>query len=669
MISTGDILEIDLGSGAMVRRPPDLTELRTVVGGRGLVALNLLREVGPQVDPLSPANSLFFFTGLLTGTRAPGSSRLHVGARSPLTGLSGSSSVGGEAGRALRRNGIFGLVLRGAAAHPVYLTITDGEAELHDAGELWGSDTTATFERLHHDNEKAATLAIGPAGEHLAAIACIVTDRGHAAGRTGMGAVMGAKLLKAIVISGSARPKADDAAQPEGAASDGTTAGGAVKRYLSRIVAAPAFDEYREYGSSSSVLWCNDNDILGTRNYSASQFTGAAATDGTSLKSWVTHTQGCSGCPIHCKAEVRLRGSRYGDLIAERPDFEPLVAWGAKVGIDDIGAVVMLHNICDRLGLDSISAGAAAAFAIDLFEHGIIDTTDTGGLELRWGDPDPLPELLAQMGSGSGFGGLLAGGVRRAAEAIGRGADRFAAHVKGLELPAYDPRGAYGAALGMAVSGRGGDYTSVYVRHEFDMPRDEARRLYGDDYERAGDPVLPDGKAAMVRLSMITSAALDALGLCKIPALTLLNEYGLQSEAELVREVAGLDLSAADLTAAGERIVVLERLFNGRCGADMNADDLPSLFRSSAESGQGRRTPSADSPGQGAKPRDTQEGGIAVGEKQAHHVAAHHAAIDITAMRTEFYRLMGWSASGLPTAETLARLGLTDEVAALMTTE
>jgi aldehyde:ferredoxin oxidoreductase len=188
--------------------------------------------------------------------------------------------------------------------------------------------------------------------------------------------------------------------------------------------------------------------------------------------------------------------------------------------------------------------------------------------------------------------------------------------------------------------------------------------LYGDDYERAADPVLPDGKAAMVRLSMITSAALDALGLCKIPALTLLNEYDLQSESELVREVAGLDLSADDLTAAGERIVVLERLFNGRCGADMSADDLPSLFRISAKSGQGRRAPSADSRGQNVQPSDTQEGGIAVGEKQA-----HRAAIDITAMRAEFYRLMGWSTDGLPTAETLARLGLTDEVAALAAIE
>ena len=635
MAPPGDILDVDLTTGAVTRRRPDDDGLRAVLGGRGFVARLLLDETGSDVDPLSPANPLLVFTGLLTGTRAPTSSRVHVGARSPLTGLLGSSNVGGEVGRALRRNGVFGIVLRGRAQRPAYLLVENGDVGLRDATELWGADTRTAADALRAAHAKAALLLIGPAGEHLARIACVVTDKGHAAGRTGMGAVMGAKLLKAIVVTG-ASPRDSSRREPgqrepgqraalrqtDGSANASHGESPAVKRYLRRIIAAPAFEEYRRYGTSSSVVWCNDEGILATRNFAAPRFAGAAATDGTSLQRWVTRTEGCPGCPVHCKAELRLSGGRYGDLVGERPDFEPLVAWGAKVGFDDPQAVVALHNRCDRLGLDSVSAGAVAAFAIDLCEHGVIDAADTGGLALRWGAADALDELLEQMASGQGFGGLLAGGVRRAAAAIGRGAERYAYHVKGLELPAYDPRGAFGAALGYALSSRGGDYTSVYARQEFDIAPETARRLYGD--ERAGDPLSPTGKAAMVRRSMIVSAALDSLGLCKIPALTLLNEYELENEAELVREIAGLDLAADELLAAGERIVVLERLFTVRCGAGAQDDDLPAVFG---------HEPLREGPGTGA-------------------------TVDVGPMRDEFYRLMGWSPEGVPTPETLTRLDL-----------
>jgi aldehyde:ferredoxin oxidoreductase len=581
MAPPGDILDVDLTTGAVTRRRPDDDGLRAVLGGRGFVARLLLDETGSDVDPLSPANPLLVFTGLLTGTRAPTSSRVHVGARSPLTGLLGSSNVGGEVGRALRRNGVFGIVLRGRAQRPAYLLVENGDVGLRDATELWGADTRTAADALRAAHAKAALLLIGPAGEHLARIACVVTDKGHAAGRTGMGAVMGAKLLKAIVVTG-ASPRDSSRREPgqrepgqraalrqtDGSANASHGEGAAVKRYLQRIIAAPAFEEYRRYGTSSSVVWCNDEGILATRNFAAPRFAGAAATDGTSLQRWVTRTEGCPGCPVHCKAELRLSGGRYGDLVGERPDFEPLVAWGAKVGFDDPQAVVALHNRCDRLGLDSVSAGAVAAAA------------------------------------------------------IGRGAERYAYHVKGLELPAYDPRGAFGAALGYALSSRGGDYTSVYARQEFDIAPETARRLYGD--ERAGDPLSPTGKAAMVRRSMIVSAALDSLGLCKIPALTLLNEYELENEAELVREIAGLDLAADELLAAGERIVVLERLFTVPCGAGAQDDDLPAVFG---------HEPLREGPGTGA-------------------------TVDVGPMRDEFYRLMGWSPEGVPTPETLTRLDL-----------
>ena len=627
MPSLGVIVDVDVGTGAITQRQPTETELRALLGGRGFVAHALLDHGGDRVDPLAPDNPLLLFTGLLTGSRAPASSRVHLGARSPLTGLSGSSSVGGELGQALRRNGLFGLTLHGRAKHPVYVLVTGGEVTLHDARDLWNRDTLATAQVLQDTYPKAATLLVGPAGEHLAAIACLVTGNGHAAGRTGMGAVLGAKLVKAIVVDNSARSVSATASAGDRDQENGER--GAVKRYLQRIIAAPAFQEYRQFGSSTAVSWCNDEGILGTRNFAAPRFAGADATDGSTLERWVTRTKGCPGCPVHCKAEMRFASSRFGEFTGERPDFEPLVAWGAKVGVDDPQAVVALHNFCDRMGLDSVSAGAAAAFAIDLFEHGVIDKTDTEGLELRWGAVEALQTLIERMASGQGFGALLASGVRRAAAVIGRGAERYAYHVKGLEIPAYDPRGAFGAGLGYAISNRGADFTSVYARQEFDITPELGQRLYGD--EGAGDPTSTAGKAAMVRRSMIVSAALDSLGLCKIPALTLLNDYELDGEAELTRELTGLDLSATDLLLAGERIVNLERLFNAKAGADVTLDELPPLFV---------EQPLTEGPAAGV-------------------------TVQLAPMRDEFYRLMGWTATGLPTRETLSRLGLADYAAEL----
>ena len=425
---------------------------------------------------------------------------------------------------------------------------------------------------------------------------------------------MGSKLLKAIVVvppqaAGDA-PGRKARVSPEGDEAR-TRAHAAAQRYLASITAAPAFARFNINGATASVTWCNDEGILATHNFATGVFDGAAATDVTAFAPWIVGSHGCPGCPLRCKAELSLAGRPV-----ERPDFEPLVAWGAKVGVDDPQAVALLHERCDRLGLDSVSAGAACAFAVDLFERGVIDDSDTGGLTLRWGDATALEQLVEQMGSGEGFGGLLGDGVLRAAAVIGRGAERFAYHVKGLELTAYDPRGAFATALGYALSNRGADFGHVYARHEFDVTPEAAVRLYGD--ERAGEATVPDGKAEMVRRGMIVSAVLDALGICKVPALSLLNAYDLEAEAELVREAAGLDVSADDLWLAGERIVVAERLFNLACGAGAADDSLPPVFSSE---------PLAAGPARGV-------------------------TVPLEEMRGEFYRRMGWSRDGRPTAAT-----------------
>jgi aldehyde:ferredoxin oxidoreductase len=612
------VLDVDLSTGVVTKRPVDPDRARLVLGGRGLVALELLDR--HTADPLSPENPLLVFAGLLTGTSLPSSARVHVGARSPLTGLSGSSNIGGRFGRALRRAGVSGLVVRGAARRPSYLLVSEDGAEVLPAGELWGCETALAGGTLARTHPRSSSLLIGPAGERAARLACIVTEHGHAAGRTGMGAVMGSKRLKAIVVV----PPPAAAAVGGRSRSPATqrddrraVARAAAQRYLTSIASAPSFPMWQRWGATASVSWCDERGILATRNFATATFEGAAATDGTALDPWLESTHGCPGCPVRCKAELRLRGR-----FVERPDFEPLVAWGAKVGVDDPEAVVLLHERCDQLGLDSVSAGAVCAFAIDLFERGIIDEADTGGLVLRWGAVESLMALLEQMGSGEGFGGLLADGVLRAAAVIGRGAKRWAYHVKGLELTAYDPRGAFATALGYAVSNRGADYAHVYARHEFDVTTEAAVRLYGDRH--AAQATVAEGKAEMVRRSMIVSAVLDALGICKVPALSLINAYDLEAEAELASAATGVELSAGDLWLAGERIVVAERLFNLACGARAADDMLPPLFTS---------RPLTEGPSRGV-------------------------TMPIEAMVRDFYRRMGWSRRGRPTKATLERLQL-----------
>lgn len=609
----GDLLTVDLSLSALSRSCLDAALVPQVLGGRGLNGRWLLERVGPDVDPLSPQNPLLISAGLLTGSAAPSSSRVHVSARSPHTGLLGSSSVGGTVGPALHGSGLQSVIVLGQAPQPTYLYVGPEGSELRDAGHLWGLETDETATRLFDElgDRNLAMLIIGPAGERSVPLSCIVTQRGHAAGRTGMGAVMGSKRLKAVVFR---KVKERSERSPEIKA--------AVSRYLTKITGAPNYADKAAHGTSSAINWTDDMGMLGTHNYAEVTFAGAAAIDGTRMDPWVVRHRACPLCPVHCKAELRIDSGPYAGLEAERPDLEPLAAWGAKCGLDDPAAVIYLHHLCDRLGLDSVSAGNTVAFAMELFEKGILTAEDAGGLDLTWGNVAAMEALVRDMALARGLGGGLGNGVREAARRIGRGADKYAYHVKGLELTAFDPRGAQATGLGYAVSNRGGDFTSVYARHEWSLSTDEAEQRYGDS--RAADRLSSVGKAEMVRRSMAICAVVDSLGICKVPALTLVNEFDLVSEAELVRAITGIELSPADLLLVGERILTMERIFNLRFGATGEDDELPEFF--------------LDGP---------IVGGSAAG-----------ATIDLQFMLREFYEAMGWSPDGVPTAARLTELGL-----------
>ncbi len=613
----GQILDIDLTTETwkLSEYPKDLT--RKYLGGRGLNVKHLYESIPPGTDPYGPDNMLTLSCGALTGTAAPVSSRIHINALSPLTGLLGSSNVGGGFGISLRSCGIQQLILHGQASRPVYLWIDGESVEVRNAKSLWGKDTWQTQDLLKAKlgSEKLKILAIGPAGENGCGFGCIMTERDHAAGRTGMGTVMGSKNLKAIVVKAQ-RPQ--EAFRPKNDLHE------AIKRYLWQMKNSPEFKTMKAHGGAGYVDWADEMGILATRNYRDYHFEDAGRIDGKQLKENITRKHGCPRCPVQCKADLRFSSGRLKGQEAVRPEFEPMLALGAKCGLNDLQTLVYLDNLCNRLGLDSISAGTAIAFAMDLFDRGIITTSDTGGLDLDWGNGKAMETLIRQMAAGDGFGRILAKGVRRAAQTIGCGAEHYAAHIKGLEMAGYHPYNMMGTALGYSVSSRGADFSDIYATLEYKWLPDQATQVFGTPVST--DPRSIQGKAELVRRSMIVGSVLDCLGLCKVPVLCLICTYDLVSEAELFSVLSGRLVSVNELFMAGERIVNLERLFNLQHGNGISDDRLPDMFFEKEYNASVEPS----------KPAEWME-----------------------PMKQEFYKIMGWDESGHPTAKKLAELGIT----------
>ena len=615
MAFSGRILDLDL-SREIWHWSPFPEELAwKILGGRGFNVWLLYRQLSAPTDPLGPDNLLIFSGGLLTGTAAPVSARLHVNALSPLTGLLGSSNTGGKFGAAMRARNIQSLMIRGRAAKPVYLYLDGETVNIKDAQALWGLDTWATEDALRKElqDEKIQTMVIGPGGENGALFGCIMTDRDHAAGRTGMGTVMGSKNLKAIVINHQNSVPPPPA--PPSRGGEITTGQAAMNNYVRQIRNSAEFATFSTYGGAGYVKWCDDLGVMGTRNYQESHFAGAEGLDGRRLQPYITKSKGCYRCPVHCKAQLQFQTGKFGQMPLARPEFESMLAFGPKCGLSDLETVVYLDNLCSRLGLDSLSAASTMAFAMELYQRGILTEQDTGGLRLAWGDGAVMEQLLRQMADLEGFGAILAQGVRRAAQIIGKGAEQFAAHVKGLELTAFHPREMMGAALGYAVSNRGGDFNQAYPTLEYRWPPAQAAAAFGTPL--AVDRYATQGKGRLVKRTMILSAIMDCLGLCKVPALSLIGTFDLQNEAELITVLTGHQMDAAMLFKIGERIVTLERLFNLKHGARRADDALPPMFL---------------------------------------HPASH--AVPLEPMRQEFYAAMGWDEQGIPLETTLHQLEL-----------
>lgn len=584
--------------------------LKTSLGGRGFNVAYMFEKIPEKIDPLGPENCLLISCGLLTGTAAPTSSRLHINAVSPLTGLLGSSNIGGQAGAWLRSCGLQGIIVKGRASTPVYLYIEDGRTEIRDARFLKGLDTIETQKKIKDvlGKRPLTCLVIGPAGENMARFACIISGRDHAAGRTGMGAVMGSKNLKAIVIV-KGRKRKFPAKSP--------VTREAVRNYVKMIKASPDFKTFAKYGGAGYVKWADDMRIMATHNYRENHFRQVESIDGRRLEAFKLKSSGCRNCPVQCKAVLEFARKKDSQKTAVRPEFEPMLNIGAKCGLDDIEAIVRLDNLCSEIGIDSTSASATIAFAMDLYDRGLLTQKDTQGLSLTWGNAQVMETLLKQMAFGEGFGALLSQGVKRIARTIGKGSMQYAAHVKGLELSAYHPGGLMGTALGYAISSRGGDYNNVYASLEYRWPKDLASRHFGSP--EAVDIRSTSGKGKLIRRAVLVNIVLDSLGLCKVPALSMIGTFDLKSEADLTRSLTGLPVTAEDLFAVGDRIACMERCFNLRQASGMLEDTLPPMFMDQPGSQLNQKT--------------------------------------LDRMINDYYRAMGWDERGIPDPGLLKEIG------------
>jgi len=610
----GLIVRVDLSKRTVEKSPYREDALGDLSWGRAYNVAYLHRHLSPDVTPLDPENILILSCGLLTGTATPSASRAHINALSPETGLLGSSNVGGHLGANLRLSGVQCLIITGKAAKPSYLLIHENQLEILEAGSLWGLDTWETRERIQqaHHGENMSVLTIGPAGENLAPFACIIADRDHAAGRTGMGAVLGSKHLKAIVVKQPSHlPKTADTRERE-----------AIGRYIHLIKQSPEFKTVSTYGGAGYVKWADDMGILCTLNYRSNHFDAADRIDGMNLIKYKTKSTGCYRCPIQCKAELSFQEDTGEKTRAVRPEFESMISLGSKCGLADAKAIVYLDNLCSRLGLDTISAGSALAFAMDLFDRGILTRVDTGQTAIRWGDSAVMERLIREMAFRKGFGGILALGTREAARVIGRGAEHYALQVKGLELSAYHPYYIMGTALSYAVSTRGGDFNDFFPSVEYAWSPERAMADLGNAHAVELSSI--EGKGALVKRALLVNIALDCLGLCKVPSQCLIRGNDLEIEADLAAHMTGWDLNPKKLFRISERVAHLERLFNISRGLTTDDDRLPEIFFEKAS-----------------------ETGVPC------------AGVDwLKPMVRDFYHVMGWDEAGVPKRRTLHDFGI-----------
>ena len=595
---TGQILRVDLTTGKATKEPLDMKRARAYIGGRGLATRYLMDEIDPKVDPLSPGNKVILATGPLSATSAPTGGRYMVVTKSPLTGAVACSNSGGYVAPEIKGCGYDFIVLEGKASGPVYLWLHNDKVEIRPADTVWGKIVHESEDILRAaTHEDAKILGIGPAGERQALVACVMNDKERAAGRSGVGAAMGSKNLKAIVARGTipvkvARPKEFMAACLDA---------------VNKLKASPVTGQgMPTYGTPVMYNVINAHGFLPTKNFQFGTFADCDKISGETLREkYLVRNKGCFACTIACARVTAVPSGKYKGH-GEGPEYESGWALGAATGVSDLPAVIKANYLCNELGMDTIEAGVAIATAMELYERGHIPEKDIGR-PLRFGDADALVEMTGKMGRGEGFGAILALGGYRVAERYGH-AELFMG-VKKQAFPAYDSRGAQGMAVGYATSNRGACHLRGYTisAEVFGMPTKM-------------DPGATEGKAAITKAFQDTTAFVDATGIC------LFTTFGIGAPEihTLLEAATAQGYTLDECLNIGERIWNMERQFNLRAGFTAGDDTLPPRILHEGI---------PDGPAKGRVAR--------LGE-----------------MLPEYYQLRGWDTSGVPTSEKLKALAL-----------
>jgi len=602
---TGRILHVELTNQTTRIQRVDEDFLKKYVGGVSLAARLAYDNTPKGAGPLGPENALCFATSAFGGTIVPVGNKYGVAAKSPLTGFLGDCLSTSYFAAVIKRAGYDGIVIKGKAEKPTYIFIDDDVVQFKDAAHLWGMETFQTEEAIRGEmgDELVRSCTIGPAGEKLVLFANITNDRGRQAGRCGLGAVMGSKLLKAIAIRGSNPVQVAD---PDRLC--------AMALELGQSAQGTKTEKYRTLGTVANVLSLNRMGVLPTRNFQEGVFEAAEKVSGEYMHEHYTDKAvACAGCPIACEQVVSVKDGMYKGARTS-VDYESLFALGTSCGLDYFPGIIKAIELCDRLGMDTMSCGVTISWAMECFERGILTKEDFDGLEPYFGNHQAEAALIEKISRREGIGDLLAQGVKRASEKVGQGSEHFAMHVKGLEFAGYDVRGLQTFALGAAVGTRGPCHNRS-LAYEADTHGEVDRFSAGPE----------KGKIAKEKEEF--AALLDTLMLCKFIRGCFKDLY--EEAAQLYTLTTGIEMTAEELKQVAERCWNLKKAFNIREGWTKDDDWLPPRFLEDP-------IPAGTSKGYVVKPED------------------------LRVMIDAYYKARGWTLEGLIPKEKLIALGLED---------
>lgn len=611
----GKILRINLETRKITEHALPKSLIKKYVGGSGFCSVTLYKELAPEIDPLGKENKLCFCTGPFTGTLWPQSSRYSVAAKSPLTDSWGESHSGGFWGPELKYAGYDGVIIEGISDNPVYIYIEDNTATIHDASDLWGQNTNETDSTLKKELGKTVKVAsIGPAGENKVLVSCIMNDKHRAAARSGLGAVMGSKRLKAIAVRGTQGIKIHNTNEYIHVMSE----------LHKKIVSDPFTEMKRKYGTTYLVEFMNEIGRLPSYNFQTSVFEHADEIGGEEIsKNYLIKPSACFGCTQACGRLTTVRKGPYAYL-GVSPEYESLSALGSRCGNTDVEALLYAHYLCNLYGLDTIGTGGVISWAMECYEKGLLDKKFIGDLTLEWGDVDTTIDLIHKIALREGFGDILANGSYRAAKIVGNNTMQYVMHVKKGEIAAQDGRAHKSMGLTSAVSPRGADHLYAFpVLDEGGFDR-EIKEIYGEEFwPEMGERRNPKYKGYLVYVNENFAVLVDSLGTCKYGTMIppALHYKEIQKGLEVT---TGIRFSVEELKRTGERIVNLNRAFNVREGLSRADDTLPQRFLTE---------PSPEGPSRGE-------------------------IVELDYMLEEYYQYRNWDENGIPTPEKLRELDL-----------